>query len=174
MSGFDRNCNLSNGCYRAPRRAKCVKLPLFPPADPAPAPVVVLHKRVTQWVRRPCPYQKMQCLALHRICICRMAGSGSSVGIEADSFRLGVCFVGVEASNMSGPEGLRTVDTPFPLALCGVWWSSTPVLGSETRVTAGQLWRCYLRGLCGEGDPDELAVTSFDYTVGTKSVGRSD
>eukprot|EP00965_Chrysotila_dentata_P082620 2726771-Pleurochrysis_carterae.AAC.2 len=36
---------------------------------------------------------------------------------------------------MSGPaEGLDTVDTPLSLALGGVWWCSTPVSGSETRV----------------------------------------
>eukprot|EP00965_Chrysotila_dentata_P139126 4600645-Pleurochrysis_carterae.AAC.1 len=37
---------------------------------------------------------------------------------------------------MSGPEGLGTTDTPLPLALGGVWWCSTPVWESETRVTA--------------------------------------
>eukprot|EP00965_Chrysotila_dentata_P077297 2552192-Pleurochrysis_carterae.AAC.1 len=37
---------------------------------------------------------------------------------------------------MSGPEGLSTVDIPLPIALGGVWWCSTPVLGSETRAAA--------------------------------------
>eukprot|EP00965_Chrysotila_dentata_P117306 3877300-Pleurochrysis_carterae.AAC.1 len=37
---------------------------------------------------------------------------------------------------MSGPKGLGSVDTPLPLARGGVWWCSTPVFGSETRVTA--------------------------------------
>eukprot|EP00965_Chrysotila_dentata_P115381 3813479-Pleurochrysis_carterae.AAC.1 len=42
----------------------------------------------------------------------------------------------VGASTMSGPEGLGTIDTPLPLALDGVWWCLTPVLGSETRAAA--------------------------------------
>eukprot|EP00965_Chrysotila_dentata_P084146 2778060-Pleurochrysis_carterae.AAC.1 len=37
---------------------------------------------------------------------------------------------------MSGPKGLGTVDVPLPLAHFGVWWCSTPVRGSDTRVTA--------------------------------------
>eukprot|EP00965_Chrysotila_dentata_P047474 1574654-Pleurochrysis_carterae.AAC.1 len=36
------------------------KWPLSPIAPPAPALRVVVHKRVTQWRRQPCPYQKMQ------------------------------------------------------------------------------------------------------------------
>eukprot|EP00965_Chrysotila_dentata_P020425 676966-Pleurochrysis_carterae.AAC.1 len=42
----------------------------------------------------------------------------------------------VGASTMSGPEGLGTIDTPLPLALGGVWWCSSPVLGSEARAAA--------------------------------------
>eukprot|EP00965_Chrysotila_dentata_P242411 6204862-Pleurochrysis_carterae.AAC.1 len=42
----------------------------------------------------------------------------------------------IEASTISGPEGLGTVDIPLPLALGGVWWCSTPEWESETRVTA--------------------------------------
>eukprot|EP00965_Chrysotila_dentata_P209661 6185423-Pleurochrysis_carterae.AAC.2 len=37
---------------------------------------------------------------------------------------------------MPGPKGLGTVDTPLPLARGGVWRCPTPVVGSETRVTA--------------------------------------
>eukprot|EP00965_Chrysotila_dentata_P049752 1649923-Pleurochrysis_carterae.AAC.1 len=42
----------------------------------------------------------------------------------------------VGALTMSGPEGLDTVDAPLPLAPGGVWWCSTPMWGSETRVVA--------------------------------------
>eukprot|EP00965_Chrysotila_dentata_P100583 3324011-Pleurochrysis_carterae.AAC.2 len=35
------------------------KRQLSPLAPPAPAPRVVVHERVTQWRRQPCPYQKL-------------------------------------------------------------------------------------------------------------------
>eukprot|EP00965_Chrysotila_dentata_P038757 1287627-Pleurochrysis_carterae.AAC.1 len=38
---------------------------------------------------------------------------------------------------VSGPEGLGTANTAaLPLALREVWWCSTPMWGSETRVAA--------------------------------------
>eukprot|EP00965_Chrysotila_dentata_P076661 2530867-Pleurochrysis_carterae.AAC.3 len=65
-----------------------------------------------------------------------MAGSGSSVGIESGRILLSRGSRCVGASTISGPEGLGTADAPLPLALGGVGWSSTPVLGLETRAAA--------------------------------------
>eukprot|EP00965_Chrysotila_dentata_P005665 186501-Pleurochrysis_carterae.AAC.1 len=42
------------------RTAKLLKPHPSSPALPAPALVVVVHERVTQWGRRPCMYQKVQ------------------------------------------------------------------------------------------------------------------
>eukprot|EP00965_Chrysotila_dentata_P258724 6213322-Pleurochrysis_carterae.AAC.2 len=55
---------------------------------------------------------------------------------------------GVQASAMSGPEGSDTADTPLPIALGGVWWSSTSAPESKARATAAPEGLAAARALC--------------------------